>query len=110
MEPTHNRASLPDPTIGVHAVSAVLGRAAMYIVEHGAHVPASPYDDYDLSRDQVHPAASDVGAIALVVYGEPVRALPQDDSPKAKLVRQAINAWLDWLEETYGADATHAPQ
>jgi len=78
--------------------SRVLRAAAGYIAAHGYHRPSHPRDNYCWTSRCAWPAASDVGAIAFVVYGEPVDMPTPEPTAEFKLFRQAVNAYVDWLE------------
>src|SRR5262245_24617323 len=108
MQPTQNHVTGP-PAVQSHpcdralpCVSSVLSDAAAYVAEYGMYVPSGPRDNYHWSRHPTHPPASDVGAIALVIYGHPVPLPEPDGSARYSLFRKAINAWVDWLDEYYG--------
>ncbi len=72
----------------------------MYIREHGYYQSWDAYDNYLWTNGHARPpAATAEGAIALTIWGIPVEMPPPATGPEFRQFRQAINAYVDFLED-----------
>jgi hypothetical protein len=80
--------------------AGILREAAMYVRANGYYLSADCRDNYLWTNGESRPpAANATGAIAYMIYGFPVQMPEPAVSDEYRLFRQAINAYVDFLED-----------